>query len=140
MLEVTIEGLSNASILRCVGRIVCGHEGALLCAAVGRYERNLILDLNQIDALDGAGVGALISLQAAGIYLQLMNPSQTIREVLRVTELDSIFEICSGPLTGNHEPRGSPQHAIDGTSDAAAALDAGCNLRCRASCFGDRRV
>lgn len=103
MLHVTVEELGETVILRCIGRIVRGHETALLCTAVGKYGRNIILDLTKVDAIDAAGVAALISLQAAGIYLQLMNPNKAVREVLRVTKLDSVFEICSPPPTGSHE-------------------------------------
>ena len=102
MLHVTIEESGKTAILHCAGRIVRGYETALLCAAVGQYGRNIIVDLSKVDAIDAAGVGALIALQAAGIYLQLLNPTRAIREVLRVTRLDSVFEICSSPPVESH--------------------------------------
>jgi anti-anti-sigma factor len=74
-----------------------------LCAARRHYGRNIILDLTRVDGIDAAGVGALISLQAAGVYLKLMNPNKAIREVLRVTGLDSVIEICSSALLGSHK-------------------------------------
>lgn len=95
MLSVIIEESGETVLLRCAGRIVRGDETALLCAAVGQYGRKIILDLGQVDAIDAAGIGALIALQAAGIYPRLMNPNKTIREVLQVTQLDSVFEIDS---------------------------------------------
>ena len=93
MLHVTIEEFGETAILRCAGRIVRGDDAALLCAALGQEARDIILDLSRVEAIDAAGVGALISLQAAGIYLQLMNPGNAVREILRVTKLESIFEI-----------------------------------------------
>ena len=54
----------------------------------------MTLDLTGVDAIDAAGIGSLVALQAAGIYLKLQNPSAPLRELLRVTQLDSIFEIC----------------------------------------------
>jgi len=51
------------------------------------------LDLTGVDAIDAAGIGSLVSLQASGIYLTLLNPTEQVREVLRVTQLESIFEI-----------------------------------------------
>lgn len=99
MLRVKCEELGNSVVLHCAGRIVHGEETALLCSAVRQRGRNLILDLGEVDAIDAAGVGALISLQAAGVYLQLMNPAKAVRDVLRVTNLDSIFEICGSPPT-----------------------------------------
>ena len=99
MLNVTIEEFGETVILHCAGRIVRGHETAILCAAGKRHERKTVLDLSQVEAIDAAGIGGLISLQAAGIYLRLLNPTEAVREILRVTGLDSIFEICSSQLT-----------------------------------------
>jgi anti-anti-sigma factor len=93
--ELGNEEFSQSVILRCSGRIVRGEETRILCAAVSHAGQNIVLDLSQVDALDAAGIGALIALQAAGIYLQLMNPPSAIREILRVTKLDSVFEICA---------------------------------------------
>jgi len=97
MLRVTVEDSGDAVVLNCAGRIVRGEESAILCAAAQRYGRDIALDLSQVDAIDAAGVGALIALQAGGIYLRLRNPTKSVREVLRVTQLDSVFEIDADP-------------------------------------------
>lgn len=94
MLTVTVQDSGEVVILRCRGRIVQGDETALLCSAVRRESRNIVLDLTEVQAIDAAGIGALVLLQAAGIYLRLMNPNPQVREVLKVTQLDSIFDIC----------------------------------------------
>jgi anti-anti-sigma factor len=96
MLTVTLGRAGDAVTLRCVGRIVRGQETAILCAAV-QHGRNLVVDLAGVDAIDAAGIGLLVSLQAAGIYLKLVNPTKQVREVLRVTQLESVFEICDAP-------------------------------------------
>ena len=93
MLTVTVQDSAEVVILRCQGRIVHGDETALLCSAVRRESRKVVLDLTKVEAIDAAGIGALASLQAAGIYLKLMNPTPQVREVLKVTQMDSIFEI-----------------------------------------------
>jgi hypothetical protein len=61
-----------------------------LCAAVQQQERSIVFDLTRVDSV---GLGLLISLQAAGIYLTLMNPTKGVREILRVAKLESVFEI-----------------------------------------------
>ena len=94
MLTVTTQQLGDVVTLRCRGRIVRGQETAILCAAVAQQGLNLVLDLSGVDAIDAAGIGLLVSLQAAGIYLKLMNPTTQVREILRVTQLESVFEIC----------------------------------------------
>lgn len=97
MLTVAIEDRGDGATLRCAGRIVHGQETAILCAAVRQRERDLVLDLSEVVAIDAAGIGLLVSLQAAGIYLKLANPTKQVREVLRVTRLESVFEICDTP-------------------------------------------
>ncbi len=101
MLSVTVEDLREIVILRCLGRIVRGAETAILCAAVRQHGRDIILDLGKVDSIDAAGIGVLISLQAAGIYLKLMDPNEHVREVLRVTGLESVFEICEAQTTND---------------------------------------
>src|ERR1700730_3096113 len=93
MLTVTVKELDDGVVLQCQGRIVRGDETAILCAAVRQGGRNVTLDLTGVDAVDAAGIGSLVSLQASGIYLTLLNPAEQVREVLKVTQLESIFEI-----------------------------------------------
>jgi anti-anti-sigma factor len=100
MLTVSTERIGNIATLRCKGGIVLGDETALLCQVLGQKTQNVVLELAEVDAIDTAGIGALISLQAAGIYLKLMNPTERVKEILRLTHLDSIFEICQSQLSG----------------------------------------
>ncbi len=93
MLTVTVKDSNGGVVLQCQGRIVRGNETAILCAAVRQERRNVTLDLTGVDAIDAAGIGCLVSLQASGIYLSLLNPTEQVREVLKVTQLESIFEI-----------------------------------------------
>src|SRR5438309_2626555 len=94
MLTVTTHTLADSIILHCKGRLVLGEESALLCAAVQHYGKDIVLDLEGVTVIDAAGIGALISLQAARIYLKLMNPTEPVSTVLRLTGLESMFEIC----------------------------------------------
>jgi len=99
MLTVTVKESDEGVVLQCQGRIVRGDETAILCAAVRQEGRNVILDLTGVDAIDAAGIGCLVSLQASGIYLKLLNPTEQVREILKVTQLDSIFEIRESRAT-----------------------------------------
>ena len=98
MLTVTNQTFADTTILKCSGRIVRGEETALLCAAVQQQQRNLILDLAEVDAIDAAGIGLLVTLQAAGFYLTLMHASSHVRDVLSVTKLDTILEVLAPQL------------------------------------------
>ena len=105
MLTVITKNLSDAVILQCSGRLVRGEETALLCSAIQQHGRTVILDLQAVDAIDAAGIGVLVSLQAAGVYLKLTNPNAQVRELLRITKLESVFEICESlpPNGGTNE-------------------------------------
>ncbi len=91
VLKVSVNHVGNAAILKCEGRIVRGEESRLLCAAIG--SREAILDLSAVESIDAAGVGMLVSLQAAGVYLTLLNPNESVSAVLHLTGLDSVFDI-----------------------------------------------
>jgi anti-anti-sigma factor len=93
MLTVTVEDHANAVILHCRGRLVKGSETPLLCEAVHRYGQDISVDLSAVTAIDAAGLGALISLQAAGVYIRLLNPSKAVRELLHLTTADTLFDI-----------------------------------------------
>jgi anti-anti-sigma regulatory factor len=51
-----------------------------------------------VETIDGGRIGLFVFLQgwarATGIELKLMNPSQHLRELLKLTNLDSVFELC----------------------------------------------
>jgi len=99
VLRVTVQKLGDLAILHCQGRIVRGRETSILCAAVRQNGRNVLLDLRKVDGIDAEGLGALVSLRAAGFCLKLMEPAAHVRKILSLTKLDSIFEICESEST-----------------------------------------
>lgn len=94
MLTISVHNLNGVDVLHCHGRLVRGEEQGLLCAA-SQLSDSVVLDMRDVEAIDAAGVGLLVSLQAAGIYLTLLNPSEAVRKVLRLTEVDSLFAIVN---------------------------------------------
>jgi anti-anti-sigma factor len=96
MLTVTAQVQGDVLILQCQGRIIRGEETAILCSAARQPTRTIVLDLAEVETIDAAGIGALVSLQAAGFYLKLTNPTAPVREILRLTKLNSIFEVSPG--------------------------------------------
>ena len=109
MLSVITHDVAETVVLRCQGRLVHGEESALLCAAVRHHGRDVVLDLADVTAIDAAGIGALVSLQAAGVYLKLMNPTEAVREVLRLTRLEGVFEIIDRSIAEAAEDLASAQ-------------------------------
>ena len=59
----------------------------------------MVLDLAGVDAIDGGGMGLLVFLRAwaraAGIELKLANITPPVRELLKLTNLDSVFGVSS---------------------------------------------
>jgi anti-anti-sigma factor len=121
MLRVTMQGAGRDVILYCKGRIVRGEETDILCNALLSQEANHVtLDLAEVDVMDGCGLGLLISFQASGVYLKLLNPSKHVRDVLTLTGLDRVFEICSsegGAVVTGENP--APEGVTDGTVECA---------------------
>jgi anti-anti-sigma factor len=100
MLNVVIENSGNVAILRCRGKIVEGEEVSTLFDTVISLEnkRVVVLDLTRVSRIDARGLGILVLLaRGAGVKLQLM-PSKTVRELLDLTGLHSLFEICSSKV------------------------------------------
>jgi len=75
------------------GRLVRGEDTKFLCAALRQTQRDILVNLRELTAIDAHGLGALLSLQAAGFYLRLENPTRRVLELLERTKLDSVFEI-----------------------------------------------
>jgi anti-anti-sigma factor len=113
MLKLKVEENEQGVVLHCNGALVRGEETNLLCTAVGHYGKTVVLDLTDVNTIDARGIGALIALQTAGVYLTLENPTKTVREVLHVTGMDSVFEIRKSPV---------PVAAFAGHSNATTAL------------------
>ena len=105
MLTVSIHDLGEAAVLRCIGRIVVGEEANILRKAVLLHatKRTMVLDLARVNAIDGAGLGLVAFLEewarASGIDLKLLNPTQRVRELLELTNLNSMLEIVSSEDT-----------------------------------------
>ena len=116
MLNLKVEENEEAVVLHCKGALVRGEETNLLCTAVRHYGKTVVLDLSDVSSIDAGGIGALIALQTAGIYLRLDNPTKAVGEVLRVTGMDSVFEIVELAM--------SPAPFVEGVfANATAALE-----------------
>jgi hypothetical protein len=60
-----------------------------------------VLDLAEINAMDAAGIGILVSLhwwaKTTAARLKLMNLTPRVEDLLELFNLRSVFEICSVP-------------------------------------------
>ena len=101
MLNVHIKNLGSVAILSVQGHVVIGQTEILRNAIQSLPETNgLILDLQGVNIIDAHGLGVLLQLReqslARGMCFELMNVSRPLREILRITRLDSVFLINPG--------------------------------------------
>jgi anti-sigma B factor antagonist len=96
--ETQISG--GVCIFRCEGRIVYGDEGAILRERVGNILRGtpkIVVNLHAVDYVDSGGLGILVRLLASakkhGGELKLVSPRNRVRDLLRRTNLQAIFEV-----------------------------------------------
>ena len=100
MLTLELRNSPHGPVLCCSGRIVHG-DGAdtLLRAVMSQDKRHIQLDLSAVKAIDAGGLGVLASLEQwardTNRTIQLINPSQQVREALEATHLSSVLRVCS---------------------------------------------
>jgi anti-anti-sigma factor len=100
-LSIKREQTGDVAVLQCAGRIVRGEALHFLRDAVTCLNRPrvVVLDLSEVEMLDGGGLGMLVFLHRwtrdNGIQLKLVNPSSFVREMLDRTRLTCVFSISS---------------------------------------------
>lgn len=99
MLRVDVENIGDLAILECDGRIVQSDAAFKLREAVTSqiHARTIVLDLSEVHALQGGGVGMLVFLQhwaqEHNVRLKLFNPSRSVRHRLETAGSMSEFDI-----------------------------------------------
>jgi anti-anti-sigma factor len=87
-------------IVHCHGRIVYRDEAMALSRLIGEILRSgskIIVDLSGVKSIDSAGMGELVSLhtqaQSRSADFKFASPSPLVRELLDLTNLNSVLEI-----------------------------------------------
>jgi anti-anti-sigma factor len=100
-LRIKREQTGDVAVLQCAGRVVRGEALHFLKDAVTglKQPRVVVLDLTEVEMLDGGGLGMLVFLHRwtsnKGVQLKLVNPSDFVREMLDRTRLACVFNISS---------------------------------------------
>ena len=96
--ETQISG--DVFILHCEGRIVFGDEGAGLRERVRNMfsgTLKIVVNLEKVDHIDSGGLGILVGLWVSaknhGGELKLVSPNKHVNDVLRRTNLDTVFKV-----------------------------------------------
>ena len=106
MLEYKIRRTGDVTILDLDGRISLTDAlwsasgvvlGKVIRELVKNGERKILLNLKGVTYIDSSGVGeltgALTSVQRQGGELKLVSPSPRVIDLLRITRLDTTFDI-----------------------------------------------
>jgi anti-sigma B factor antagonist len=99
-LSLEVRMNEDVAVVACKGRIVYCNEVAALSYTVSDLlprARQLVLELSEVETLDGAGLGELLAMlaraRASGCSMKLAAPSKGVRELLDLTGVASVFEI-----------------------------------------------
>ena len=99
-LRVEIQALDDVTVVSCRGRIAYRDEAVELSGKIAGllpYTRQLVLELSEVEMMDSAGLGELALMltwaRATGCAIKLAAPNKRVRQLLQLTNLDSVFEI-----------------------------------------------
>jgi anti-anti-sigma factor len=90
------------AVIDASGRLVLGGDAeALRQAVLGAFEqgyRRIAVNMAPLLHTDSAGIGELVSvgmeIQRRGGLVKLVAPRPKVLNILRLTKIDSLFEIC----------------------------------------------
>ncbi len=102
MLKVAVVHRGDTAVVRCSGRMTVRDRHNLDPGlTVSNGTRTVILDLAEVKGMDAGGLGMLLQLRArlieAGVRLKLMNLPRGVEALLKITRLNSVFEVCHLP-------------------------------------------
>lgn len=101
MLNIETKKLGTVALVNLQGRMVIGNTETLRQAVQSLTQVSAVkLDLSRVSLIDAHGLGVLLQLReqtlAKGARFQLTNASVALREIMRLTRLDTVFQMSSG--------------------------------------------
>jgi anti-sigma B factor antagonist len=111
-MAVTMRKQGTVAVLEIEGKLSLGESvdefRAKWMDAVATGSRNLVLVLSRVPMVDSSGIGSLIrchsAVTAAGGKLKLVGTGDVVRQSLKVTRLDRVFDF--------HESESSALNAL----------------------------
>ena len=101
-LAITTRTLGDVAVVHCGGSLVFQKEAAALCDLISdlvRRYRSVVLDLNEVSAIDGGGIGTLAqcirNAKESGARLVLCRVPRKVRALLDLTRVSSLVDIVS---------------------------------------------
>jgi anti-sigma B factor antagonist len=91
----------DATVVECSGSLTLEHAAALKSHGKSLIpeSKRLVLDLKEVTRMDSAGLGAVVGLyvsaRKAKCEFLLINYNKSIKDLLGITQLLSVFESCA---------------------------------------------
>jgi anti-sigma B factor antagonist len=117
-MTMTSREVDGVSVVALDGRIVFGEESNALReklkSLMAEGEKKIVLNMANIEYIDSSGLGALVaahlSARTQGVSLRLCHLGHKFQEVLQLTKLATVFQVCNteaaavASLAGQHRP------------------------------------
>jgi anti-anti-sigma factor len=100
-LKLETSAWEDAQVVKCSGRLTSEHSQALKnhVQALLPNTKRIILDLKEVTRMDSSGLGALVAVYVSAKKskrtLLVLNYNKSIRDLLGLANLLSIFEQCA---------------------------------------------
>jgi|SRR5258706_2049806 anti-sigma B factor antagonist len=102
-LKITSSDVDGASVVALDGRIMLGEESQSLReklkSLIAEGKKNIVLNMSQVEYIDSTGLGTLVaahvSAKTQGATLKLSNLGRRFNELLQLTKLVAVFEVCN---------------------------------------------
>lgn len=97
LLTLHIERTTYIAVVRCSGKLVAGTQRYFYdtISEIIPQNKKILLDMEKLTRIDSTGIGALIRLyvstRSSGCTLELVNVGKSIRDLLGLTNLFSVF-------------------------------------------------
>jgi anti-sigma B factor antagonist len=102
-LKMTNREVDGTSVVTLDGRIVLGEESKSLRenlkGLIAEGNKQIVLNMDNITYIDSTGLGTLVAAQVSakthGASLKLCNLGRRFQELLQLTKLLTVFEVCN---------------------------------------------
>jgi anti-sigma B factor antagonist len=102
-LKIASSYVDGASVVMLEGRILLGEESQSLReklkSLIAEGKKNIVLNMSQVEYIDSTGLGILVaaheSAKTQGATLKLSNLGARFNELLQLTKLVTVFEVCN---------------------------------------------
>jgi anti-sigma B factor antagonist len=101
-MNAAVRHQSGVAIVDLNGRLTIGESATFahqtLIGLFDQGNKHILVNLANVNYVDSGGIGDLLAVYSSvmrrGGILKLLQPNERVRGLLRITRLDSVFEIC----------------------------------------------